>query len=103
MWIFSQEGFFSIVRKGEHYHVRARRKQDLVNLRLVPTKSLAESDYPWRAILSDDLELPKLMAALGQSIDCPNFKRRIGERPDQRLRLGTYHKIWEMMAQEQDA
>jgi hypothetical protein len=49
MWIFSQDGFYSIVQKGEQFHVRTRRKQDLVNVGLTPTKSYAGSDYPWRA------------------------------------------------------
>ena len=100
MWIFSQEGFFSIVRKGEHYHVRARRKQDLVNLGLCATKSYAGSDYPWRTILPKRAELLMLLEKLGKSVDYPNFKGRIGERLDQRNRLGDYHKVWALMAKE---
>jgi hypothetical protein len=44
MWIFSQEGFYSIVQKGEGFHVRARREQDLVNVGLTATMSYAGSD-----------------------------------------------------------
>ena len=100
MWIFSQDGFFSIVQKGEQFHVRARRKQDLVNVGLAPTKSYAGSDYPWRTILPNRDELLMLLEKLGKSVDYPNFKSRIGERPDQRNRLGEYHKIWALMAKE---
>ena len=98
MWIFSQDGFYSIVQKGEQFHVRARRKQDLVNVGLTPTKSFAGSDYPWRAILANRGELLMLMEKLGKSVDYPNFKGRIGERADQINRLGDYHKIWALMA-----
>ena len=100
MWIFSQDGFYSIVQKGEQFHVRARRKQDLVNLGLPPTKSYAGSDYPWRTILPNRGELLMLLEKLGKSVDYPNFKGRIGERLDQRNRLGEYHKIWALMAKE---
>ena len=100
MWIFSQDGFYSIVQKGGGYHVRTRRKQDLVNVGLTPTKSYAGADYPWRAILSNRAELLKLMDALGNSVDYPNFKGHIATRSDQKDRLDRYHKIWAMMAEE---
>jgi hypothetical protein len=100
MWIFSQDGFYSIVQKGEQFHVCTRRKQDLVNVGLTPTKSYAGSDYPWRAILANRAELLMLLEKLGEFINYPNFKGRIGERPDQANRLGEYHKIWALMAKE---
>jgi len=102
MWIFSQDGFYSIAQKGEGYHVRTRCKQDLFKLGLTPTKSYAGSDYPWRAILPNRAELLKLFEQLGSSVKYPNFKERIGERPDQRHRLGAYHKIWALMAKEEE-
>ena len=100
MWIFSQDGFYSIVQKGEGFHVRARRKQDLVNVGLTPTKSYAVADYPWRTILHHGFELLMLLEKLGKSVDYPNFKARIAERPDQGNRLGEYHKIWGLMSKE---
>ena len=81
MWIFSQDGFYSIVQKPDGYHVRARRKQDLVNVGLTAIKSYAGSDYSWRAILPNRAELQKLMLALGNSVDYPNFKSHIAKRP----------------------
>ena len=102
MWIFSQDGFYSIVQKGEGFHVRARRKQDLFNVGLTPAKSYAGSDYPWRAVLTDRAELLKLIEQLGNSVKYPNFKERIGQRPDQQHRIGAYHKIWALMAKEDE-
>jgi hypothetical protein len=103
MWIFSQEGFYSIVQKEDSFHVRARRQRDLVNVGLSPVKSYPGSDYPWRAILNNKIELLKLVERLGDSVKYPNFKNRIGERADQKSRLGTYHKIWALMAKEQES
>ena len=102
MWIFSQDGFYSIVQKGKEFHVRARRIQDLVNVGLTPTKSYPGSDYPWRAILPNRAGLLKLMEALGNSVDYPNFKGHVLNRKDQRHRVPAYHQIWAIMAKEQD-
>src|SRR5260370_22364673 len=101
MWIFSQEGFVSIVQKPDGYHVRSRRKGDLINLGLTAVKSYAGSDYPWRAILPNKAELSKLMEKLGSSVNYPNFKACVGGRADQRHRVGDYHKIWALMAKEE--
>ncbi len=100
MWIFCQDGFYSIVQKGEGFNVRVRRERDLVNVGLTATKSYSGADYPWRAILPNRTEFLKLMEQLGNSVDCPNFKKRIGGRPDQQHRQGVYHKIWALMARE---
>ncbi len=69
---------------------------------LTATKSYAGSDYPWRTILPSRAELMMLLEKLGNSVGCPNFKGRIGERPDQRNRLGEYQKIWALMANEEE-
>jgi len=102
MWIFSQDGFYSIVQKGEGFHVRARREVDLVNVGLAATRSYAGSDYPWRAILSNRTELLKLMGKLGNSVDYPNFKAYVETRKDQKHRLRAYHQIWAIMGREED-
>jgi hypothetical protein len=102
MWIFSQDGFFSIVQKPDGYHVRARRKEDLVRVGLTPIKSFSGSDYPWRTILNQT-EHQKLMQTLGNSVDYPNFKGKIAKREDQWQRLHRYHKIWAIMAEESDS
>jgi hypothetical protein len=102
MWIFSQDGFYSIVKKGTKYHVRTRREKDLVNVGLTAIKSYAGSDYPWRAILTSRAELQRLMQKLGNTVNYPNFKARVWDREDQRYRLGAYHKIWAIMGKQED-
>jgi len=100
MWIFAQDGFYSIVKKTDGYHVRSRCRQDLFNLGFTPVESYARSDYPWRVILSTEAELLQLMEQLGQTVNYPNFKSRVGQRPDQRHRLAAYNDIWGLMARE---
>jgi hypothetical protein len=43
------------------------------------------------------------MVQLAATLDYPNFKGRIYEREEQSHKLGTYHRIWEMMADMQFA
>jgi hypothetical protein len=102
MWIFSQHGFYSIVQKGECFHVRTRRERDLVNVGLTATMSHAGSDYPWRAILPNRADLLKLMEKLGNSVEYTNFKAHVLTRKDQKYRVPAYHQIWAIMGKDQD-
>ena len=75
MWIASKLGFYSIVQKtaGE-WHVRARRRADLVNLLdascpepAATADRIEESpaaDYRWRIIVTDAAELAGIFTAL---------------------------------------
>jgi hypothetical protein len=103
MWIFSQDGFFSIVEKGEGFHVRARRERDLVNVGLTATKSYAGSDYPWRAILPNRAALLKFMEKVGNSVNYSNFKAHVQTRKDQQNRVPAYHQIWAIMGKGEES
>jgi hypothetical protein len=103
MWLATQYGFYSIVQKAEDtYFVRARVRQDLVNLvgLLDLEAEVLEwegADYRYRIII--DLEtFLEVMVHLATSLDYPNFKGRIYEREEQSHKLGAYCRIWETMA-----
>jgi len=111
MWIFTQHGFYSINRTpdGQNLQFRARRKQDLVNLKLAFPELLCRTnitawptaDYRWR------LECPAstaavVMAAMTEGIDYRNFKNHIATT-DQADKLGILHDIWHQMHGYQDA
>lgn len=111
MWIASKYGFYSIVRKDGHFHVRARRKKDLVNLqregnwgRKLKIEEWPQADYRWRIrIPSDSDEICTVFAALCGSITYTNFKSEIAANPDQREKIGAYHEIWHQMAAFQES
>lgn len=98
MWIASQYGFFSIVRKMDKFHVRARKQKDLKNLleamklkhRIV---KVDEADYRFRIVI-DEMILEMLMQALTASVTYDNFKSKIATLPDQRDKLHAYHGLW---------
>ena len=104
MWLFTVHGFYSIVQKGPaEWHVRAREKQDLENLkklaglRIQVQESYPGSDYPWRMLVGKrGKEI--IIKALGDDIEYHNFKGEVGHRPDQAAKLPAYHEIWAIMA-----
>ncbi|GAA5146357.1 hypothetical protein GCM10023213_39270 [Prosthecobacter algae] len=88
MWLCTQLGFLSIVRKEpDTFHIRARCREDLDQLGAActgtPIASYAGSDYPWR-ILCPAADLPRFMSALTTSIDYGNFKSAIALSPTHR-------------------
>ena len=106
MWLCTQLGFFSIVRKEpDTFHIRARCREDLDQLAQAagtgtPIASYAGSDYPWR-ILCPAADLPKFMSALTTSIDYGNFKSAIAASLTQRPKLSAYHDIHHRMMEWQ--
>jgi hypothetical protein len=103
MWLFTKHGFYSIVRKSaEEYHIRARVKQDLQNLKnlLELTDPIHESrtaDYRYRMIVGKKVYL-SVMAVVTRSVNYDNFKNTVAMTEDQRSKLEAYHTIWaEMM------
>ena len=108
MWLATQHGFYSIVQKpAGQFHVRARCKQDLENLTsLVGIEGrlhhTTEGDYAWRIIVGQ-ADVGTIMAALSTSIDYPNFKDRIHDKPDQKDKLPAYSRLWSQMLAYQTA
>lgn len=106
MWLCSQLGFFSIVRKeSDTFHIRARCREDLDELALAagtgtPIASYAGSDYPWR-IICPATDLPQFMGALSSSIDYGNFKSAIAASLTQHPKLSAYHDIHHRMVEWQ--
>lgn len=106
MWICSQWGFFSIVRKARgEYHIRGRVRKDMENLCGLVGLSYDQiletpGDYRFRIIASDGMVL-KVLADLGSSLDYSNFKGRIASLPDQADKLCAYHDLWSAMVRIQ--
>jgi hypothetical protein len=106
MWIFTTEGFFSIVMKQFNendppFQVRARVLGDLENL--IDTCNFKKdiihtphADYHYR-ITVDKEELTKIMTRFTDDIDYDNFKSMIHGLKDQEHKLGAYYKVWQAM------
>lgn len=100
MWLITQHGFYSIVRDRDNasrYLVRARVSKDLQNLKSLAgleaeIRSTPGREYPFR-LLVDERELPRVMNALGNTIDYPSFSARIANRIDQACRTLLYGEV----------
>ncbi|MCC7519615.1 MAG: hypothetical protein IT578_10570 [Verrucomicrobiae bacterium] len=109
MWLFTQFGFYSIVRKQDGIHVRGRVRKDLENLKAAaklegeildwrkPKPGGYKADYPYRIILTDNTDLRRIMCLLADILDYPNFKGHIEADPIQRERDEAYFKVWDVM------
>ena len=102
MWLCTQFGFYSIVQKrpGE-YHVRARLKQDLVNLKDLCAmkwtlhRSAPPADYRWRLVVTER-DIGQILECLSApvNLEYSNFKSRISTSPDQRDKSHAYGQLW---------
>lgn len=106
MWLCTQLGFFSIVRKEpDMFHIRARCREDIDQLALAagtgtPVASYPGSDYAWR-IICPATDLTQFMNALTASIDYGNFKSAIAASPTEGSKLSAYHDIHHRMVEWQ--
>ena len=89
MWLATQYGFCSMVRKNQdEFHLRARVRRDLENLREITGVDVEvhvwpAADYRYRMILCK-ADASAVIAAVFKHLDYANFKSRIVALPDQR-------------------
>ena len=100
MWLMTDFGFFSIVKKeGEgHLTIRARAKQDLFNLkeRYIPAIGAIEesdyTDYRYRARVPREV-FAEALRNIALDIDYPNFKNSVAGRQG-KARARIYEDVW---------
>ena len=103
MWLLTNFGFFSTVKKpGEqHLTVRARSGGDLDRLReryrpsLGPTLEGVGTDYRYRAVASTE-EVANAMTEIVRELDYSNFKSEVGRRMGYG-RSRVYGRVWEAL------
>lgn len=108
MWLVTQHGFFNIVQSDDDgkrnlLTIKARRKEDLVNLReFIPFKGIDDSkmnDYRFRA-KAKCVDIQSGMQKVIAFIDYPKFKPRIHDvQPD---RSEIYLSVWYNLSQLQN-
>jgi hypothetical protein len=107
MWIFTEIGFISVVRKKDRPDVLTVRSRDRISLEKLATltgQDIARSpkgDYPYR-IFVDEQVLAEFMKQQVLSIEYDNFKTRVGQ-----VRGYSYvhqlHEVWDAMRHTEDA
>ena len=101
MWLFTPEGFFSVVTAEEFGHelqVRARCDDDLDRLRASQFPTLGENvhrprrDYPVRAFTTHE-DLAECLSKIAAGIDYSNFKSTVAARHSSE-RAHVYANVW---------
>ena len=100
MWLMTNFGFFSIVKKdgAEHLSVRARKKEDLLSLkqRYLPSAGAIETsdytDYRYRVHVSREV-FAEALKDIALDIDYPNFKSSVAGRQG-KARARVYEDVW---------
>jgi hypothetical protein len=101
MWIFSVQGFVSVVadwKDPSRVFVRGRSRKDVeafgrrLGVSVIDTPS---ADYPFRVVVCKK-KFAKLLAEMAEAIDYPNFKDEVlGTQGPARESL--YHQVWSVM------
>ena len=108
MWLFTTQGFYSVVahrNEPSKVLVRARARADLEALkRQIPDLRVFEdpdADYRYRAVVAREAWVAAV-AILAADIDYPNFKSAVAERQGvERERL--YSRVWaELLGLQRD-
>jgi hypothetical protein len=103
MWLMTNFGFFSIVKKEgeEHLTVRARVKQDLLNLkeRYLPAAGAIEvsdyTDYRFRVRVRREA-FAEALREIDLDIDYPNFKNSVAGKQG-KARARAYEDVWQRL------
>lgn len=102
MWLCTQHGFFSAVRKGDEIHLRARVRYDLQELIALVWPATGkgrkilvwqDADYRYRIIITP-AEFVDVAMKLAEHVDYSNFKSRIHESETQAPKLSAYGRLW---------
>lgn len=104
MWLFTQQGFFSLTRSKDNpkkMQLRARSEEDLQNIQTLmgwKTRRHAiietpAADYRYRIIMTPKDALA-VTSALTTEIDYDNYKGRVEAIPSQRDKMPALHRVW---------
>lgn len=107
MWIFTESGFVSAVKKPEDNGLISVRARDQVSL--APLEELTgqeaiktpEGDYPYRLFVEQEV-FAAWVSKCALEIDYDNFKSRMNRLRDYKF-IDALHAVWLAMTHTEDA
>jgi hypothetical protein len=106
MWIFTDTGFISAVRKPEYPGVFTVRSRDRESLETLAAKAQVEikrspnGDYPYRVFVSDSSFIEWFLDRGGE-LQYSNFKNRVAQTRGRNF-VSALHNVWEAMLAVED-
>jgi hypothetical protein len=106
MWIFTDTGFISAVRKPEYPEVVTVRSRDRKSLELLAQKAQVEikrsphGDYPYRVFVSDS-SFTEWFLDRGSELNYSNFKNRVAQTRGSHF-VSALHNVWDAMLAVED-
>jgi hypothetical protein len=106
MWIFTETGFISAVRKGPNPNeisVRARDRKSLIDLAGAADVGILKSprgDYPYRIFLNE-VVFSQWLFDQAMKVDYDNFKSRVHETRGH-VYASDLSRVWSVMLDTED-
>ena len=106
MWIFTDTGFISAVRKPEHPGVVTVRSRDRESLELLAAKAQVEikrsphGDYPYRVFVGDGPFIEWFLDR-GSELSYSNFKNRVVQTRGKKF-ASALNQVWSAMLSVED-
>jgi hypothetical protein len=107
MWIFTDTGFVSAVKKpqdGGLISVRARDKSSLNELISQTKAELVQTpngDYPWRIFVTQE-QFAHWVTEVALNLNYSNFKSRVHKVNPSATYINSLHDVWAVMTHTED-
>jgi hypothetical protein len=107
MWIFTETGFVSAVKKPQDKGLVSLRARNHESLEDIATKFSREiintprGDYPWRTFISNE-QLAQWLSEAALHLDYSNFKSRVHKMHKDSNYINALHDVWAVMTSTED-
>jgi hypothetical protein len=108
MWIFTETGFVSAVKKPQDNGLVSLRARNQASLEPIASKfevkivNTPRGDYPWRTFITNE-QLATWLSETALNLDYSNFKSRAHKVNKSSAFINALHDVWAVMTHTEDA
>ena len=108
MWIFTETGFVSAVKKPQDNGLVSLRARNHASLEAIAAQCNTEiintpsGDYPWRTFITNE-QLATWLSDTALNLDYSNFKSRAHKTNKSSKFISALHDVWAVMTHTEDA
>jgi len=108
MWIFTETGFVSAVKKPQDNGLISLRARNHASLEAIAATYNTEilntpnGDYPWRTFITNE-QLAAWLSETALNLDYSNFKSRAHKVNKSSKFINALHDVWAVMTHTEDA